>query len=360
MLTIDPINGTLTWGEMTLDGTLRRADFINRHPAISLVHPSPPVAGVQWFEYQLPALILDGRNATAQVRFANERMVNVSIREAFDILSEDELAIDLENIEMPSVEEIQADMEQWAVDILLWLNSVRGLLREQLGEPHSTSSGSFPEMQYLSEQRQQTFDNWRYEFLWGDVFFTNEFLNSNQKLIVNYPFTRYLSWDDLLEEAECRQAVATHAADGYLDYYPLTIELIRNLSAQAPFDELNPGVSFIGLGFRHHTLATNILVEVVPGYPGWYRISRSDYGGKHTVYEDKLLETLRTFVNEENIDFEGLVQPRFDATRMRQFTERLAKAHDEFLERLQKGEQVNPLDMLNIDFGRDNEGEANL
>jgi len=32
---------------------------------------------------------------------------------------------------------------------------------------------------------------------------------------------------------------------------------------------------------------------------------------------------------------------------------RLMKAYDEFLERLQKGEQVNPLDMLNIDFGED-------
>jgi hypothetical protein len=182
MFTIGRITGTVTWGEIMLDGTTQRSDFASHYPALPLRYPHPTVNGVEWFEYTLPPFAFDGHDVVAEVLFRNDRIVNIFIHQPQEI-SPEVTEAELENMEFDDAA-IRADMEQWATDNIPWLQSVRALLRAQLGEPHMISRAAFGEVQSIGEKRQHEFDNWHYYFQWGRVKFTNEFLDLNQKIVV--------------------------------------------------------------------------------------------------------------------------------------------------------------------------------
>src|SRR5512134_2215440 len=119
MLTIDRITGTVTWGEIVLDGMVRRNDFTSRYPDLPCRNPHPTVNRVQWFEYTLPPSTLDGHDAVGEVLFGNERIDVIFVHQPYPIAPEVSEA-ELNKMEFDDAA-IQAEMEQWAVDSLPWL-----------------------------------------------------------------------------------------------------------------------------------------------------------------------------------------------------------------------------------------------
>lgn len=287
---IDRETGTFSYQRFTLPANMTFEEFQKQHPELKVETEYRDGPGQYVRHIPLPVARIANHDWHLSVRFRNLHVDSV----------------DFDSADMKSHEFEEDSQAPWWQKAFEWLRIAREIFQNQLGEPERKWLRSYlmyGEGAFLSEAQRNDLVNWDYRFPWGWAWLGYDTENLAVGAYLLYDFhQRITSWDELLAEHRYMCSIEETHGERYPGNWLVTEETLKLLQEHFDFEPYHPLSSESAVSFGLRGDPNSVVVDIRPECPEKYRLWRPDSTRKVYADDSTLVETLREFLETENLD----------------------------------------------------------